>query len=162
MDKKKKRPVVYLETTIISYYTNQISSVLKIAAEQQITREWWDNILPKCDPRISIYVAREVQRGDLDEAKKRTALIANIPAFTESDLVINLAKEYLKRLPIPKRAEVDAYHLAVASANETDFLLSWNCKHIANAMMYPMIKKINNTHGVGSPTICTPLELMEV
>jgi hypothetical protein len=158
-----KTPIVYLETTVLSYYSNALSKKdPKIAAEQQITRDWWKNALPKCDPRVSLYVLDEISKGDPKEAAKRLELVREMMILGETELIKQLAKAYLKKLPIPKRAEADAYHLAISSAHETNFLLSWNCKHIANAMMYPTIRKINEHYGLESPIICTPMELMEV
>jgi hypothetical protein len=162
MTEKRKKPIVYLETSVISYYTAQFSAVLKIAAEQQITRDWWERALPQCHPVISIYVIDEITKGNEKEAQVRVKAVDGFQIFGESDLVKELAFAYLKKLSIPKKAEVDAFHLASSAINETDFLLSWNCKHIANAFMYPMIKKINEYYGLKSPIICTPRELMEV
>ncbi len=64
-------------------------------------------------------------------------------------------------VPIPKGAEIDAFHIAVAAVNGMDYLLTWNCKHIANAAMRPKIEEICRNHGFEPPTICTPQELME-
>ena len=67
----------------------------------------------------------------------------------------------LFRSAIPEQAEIDAYHIAVATVNGMDYLLTWNCTHIANAVMRPRVEAVCRGHGYEPPIICTPQELME-
>jgi hypothetical protein len=153
---------VYLESSVVSYYANEISSDLKVAGEQRITREWWAKVLPSVDAYVSDYVLEEIQKGNPTEAAARKKAAQPFPLLPERAETHRLARAYIKKLALPKDGEIDAYHLAVAAVHEVDFLLSWNCKHIANAFKYPLIRRINISQGWRSPTICTPRELMEV
>jgi hypothetical protein len=158
----KNRPKVYIETSVISYYTNKISRDLKIAADQILTRDWWEIVLPKLEPYISEYVLLEIGQGNSIEATIRKQAVKGFESISETQSVVQLAENYLKRLPIPKKAKLDAYHLAAATIFGMDFLVSWNCKHIANAFMIKPIQKINDGLGLPTPVICVPTELMEV
>lgn len=158
----KKRGSVYLESSVISYYANNISSDLKVAAEQKITQDWWANIMPQFEIFISDYVLQEVALGRKREAEARIKIAQHLTVLPESPHIYELAAEYVKRLSLPKNGEIDAFHLAVAAVHKVDFLLSWNCKHIANALKYRKIREINQSLGFYVPVICTPRELMEV
>ena len=93
----------------------------------------------------------------------RLVAIENLSALPVTEKVYELAAVYIRKLALPKDGEVDAFHLAMAAVHEVDFLLSWNCKHIANAFKYPLIRKINTSQGYNKIlTICTPRELMEI
>ena len=72
-----------------------------------------------------------------------------------------LAEELIIKGAIPEKAELDAYHIAVATVNGIDYLLTWNCSHIANAVMRPKVEAICRFCGYEPPVICTPQELME-
>ena len=156
------KPTVYIESSVISYFANQISSDLKVAAEQRITHEWWQRVLPKVNAYISDYVLEEIKKGSPSNAAARVKVAQILPLLPEKIETFDLAREYIKKLSLPKDGEIDAFHLAIAAVYEVDFLLTWNCKHIANAFKYPLIRKINNKMGYRSPTICTPRELMEI
>lgn len=156
------KPTVYLETSVISYFANEVSADLKVAAEQRITREWWTKILPLVDPYVSEFVLEEVSRGRSHYAEVRRLAVSGFTLLSTLDEIYPLATVYIRKLALPKNGEVDAYHLAMATVHEVDFLLSWNCKHIANALKYSLIRKINTSLGYESPTICTPRELMEL
>jgi hypothetical protein len=156
------KPTVYLESSVVSYFANEISSDLKVAAEQRITREWWTRILPRVDPYVSEFVLAEISKGKSAYADARRSAIRDFTLLPTTDDIYTLANAYIRKLALPKNGEIDAYHLAMAAVHEVDFLLSWNCKHIANALKYSLIYKINTSLGYQSPTICTPRELMEM
>lgn len=156
------KPTVYLESSVVSYFANEISSDLKVAAEQRITREWWVKVLPRVDPYISEFVLEEISKGKANHAEARRLAIREFTLLPTNDDIYTLANAYIRKLALPKNGEVDAYHLAMGAVHEVDFLLSWNCKHIANALKYSLIHKINTSLGYQSPTICTPRELMEM
>lgn len=158
----KKRGSVYLESSVISYYTNHISADLKVAAEQKITLDWWTSMMPQFDVFISDYVLQEVRQGRKIEAEARIKVTHELTILPETPAIYRLAAEYIKYLSLPKDGEIDAFHLAIAAVHEIDFLLSWNCRHIANALKYKKIREINQKLGFYVPVICTPRELMEV
>ena len=151
---------VYLETTIPSYFTSWLSRDLVIAAHQQITREWWQN-RNRFDLFISQVVVREVSGGDSQVAAKRLEVLENIAVLEVTKEAIELAQKLVDQGPIPEKAAVDALHIAIAVVNGMDYLLTWNCSHIANASMRTKIDHVCRSSGYEPPVICTPEELME-
>lgn len=152
---------VYIETSILSYLTARPSNDIRAMANQNATVEWWENRMPEFDIFISEFVVAESLRGDPEAAARRAAIIEQIPELEIGENVRQLGKALIAEGPIPIGAEIDAYHIAVAAVNGMDYLLTWNCKHIANAVMRPMVEQVCRNHDFEPPTICTPQELME-
>ncbi|MBF0315561.1 MAG: type II toxin-antitoxin system VapC family toxin [Oligoflexia bacterium] len=157
----KKRLSVYIETSVISYYANQLSRDIVLAGKQQTTRDWWENVLPKLKVYVSPYVLAEISKGTPKEVEMRKSAVMHFEVLEEIPDVVSLAKGYLKKMSIPRKSEIDAYHLAIATIYNLDFIVSWNCKHIANAFMIKQIQKINGEFNLSSPLICVPTEMME-
>lgn len=155
------KPKVYIETSIPSYLTARLSNDLRVAANQNTTIEWWENRRPCFDLFISEFVATEAILGDSEVAEKRLETIADLPKLSITDAVKTLAKSLISEGAIPPKAEIDAYHIAVAAVNGVEYLLTWNCTHIANAIMRPKIEEVCRQQGFEPPIICTPQELME-
>lgn len=156
------KPTVYLETSVISYLTARPSRDLIVAAHQQITAEWWDAVRPKADCFISPFVIEEATRGDEDAARKRIAAIADFAVLEVNELVRDLAQKFFAAINLPEKAKIDAFHLATAVVYGVDYLLSWNCRHIASGRVRKILVEINSDLGIRTPVICTPEELMEV
>ncbi len=156
------KPSVYIETTIISYLTAKPSRDLVIAAHQQITSEWWADVRPQVDCYVSPFLIDEASRGDATYAQKRLAEIVGFTVLEVNEEIAGLAQQYFAALQIPEKAKIDAFHLAVAAWHKMDYLLSWNCKHIASGRVQKMMQKINARLRVHTPIVCTPEELMEV
>ena len=154
------KPRVYLETTIPSYLTAWPSRDLIRAAHQQITREWWQHRRGEFELFISQVVVQECQAGDPKAAADRLEAIRDFPLLEQSDDATALAQALLKQVPLPERAAVDALHIAVATVNGMDYLLTWNCTHIANAALREPIESICRECGYDPPAICTPEELL--
>lgn len=152
---------VYIETSIISYLTARPSNDLRAMANKNTTNEWWEGRMPTFEIYVSEFVVAEVSQGDPEAAARRMHVIADIPAIEVTEAVRELGKALVSEGPIPVGAEMDAYHIAVAAINEMDYLLTWNCKHIANAVMRPKVEAVCREHGFEPPIICTPQELME-
>jgi hypothetical protein len=153
------RPTLYLETTIPSYYAARPSADLVLAAHQHLTRVWWDDHKAAYDIFVSELVLQEASRGDPDAAEKRGAVVVGFPILRVTEDAIHLARIYLKRLPLPPSADADALHLALATINGMDYLLTWNCRHIARGSVIRALPAVNTEHGYETPTICTPEEL---
>jgi len=151
---------VYIETTIPSYLTSWLSRDLVIAAHQQITREWWQK-RNRFDLFISQVVVQEVSGGNSQVAVKRLKVLENIRVLEVTKEAIELAQKLVDQGPIPEKAAVDALHIAIAVVNGMDYLLTWNCSHIANASMRTKIDHVCQSSGYEPPAICTPEELME-
>ncbi|MFZ2633668.1 MAG: type II toxin-antitoxin system VapC family toxin [Desulfosalsimonadaceae bacterium] len=155
------KPSVYIETTIPSYLIAWRSPELIMAANQEATRSWWESSRPRYEIFISAIVTQEASGGDPEAAKRRVAVIEGLPELDVSEEAELLAERLLYGAALPDNAKTDALHIAVATVHGIDFLLTWNCKHIANAAMRPKIERICKDAGYEPPVICTPLELME-
>ena len=153
------KPKVYLETTIISYLTARPSRDIIIAAHQELTNEWWENRKRRFDLYVSQLVIQEVKSGDKEAARKRLGFLEPIPLLELNDKVISLAR-ILMNEAIPPKAVEDALHIAVAAIHGMDYLLTWNCKHIANAEKEHAIAEVCRSNNYEPPIICTPEELM--
>ncbi len=151
---------VYLETTVVSYLTARPSRDLIAAAKQEITRQWWETRRDDFEVYVSQAVADEASRGDPEAAKRRRAALVAVPRLDVSDTVIELAKELVARHAVPKDKAEDAFHIALAAAHGMDFLLTWNCSHIANAERMEAIESVIELCGYECPRICTPDELL--
>jgi hypothetical protein len=151
---------VYIETTIPSYLTAWPSRDLIIAGHQQMTKEWWRTRRTEFELYISQFVIDEASGGDAEAAKERLAILNPLPLLDISEAVLELASAILQARVIPAKAARDAAHIAVAVVHEIDFLLTWNCAHIANAQVVKKVQAICTRHGFPCPVICTPEELM--
>lgn len=152
---------LYLETTVVSYYTSKPSRDIIVLAHQEITREWWYKAIKRFDCFISEVVVEEVSLGDRESAKRRLEELKNFPHLELNDKVEEMAQVYMERLEFPKKSFRDAVHLAVASVHNIDYLITWNCTHLANGEVIKKLMKINGSFGIHTPIICTPEELME-
>lgn len=132
-----------------------------MAANQEATRNWWETRQPLFDLFISQVVLDEAAGGDAQAAERRLAMLTDLPRLDVSNEAEALAKRLLTRSALPHKAATDALHIAVAALHGMDYLLTWNCKHIANAAMRPKIEAGCRAAGYEPPIICTPLELME-
>lgn len=153
------RPAVYLETSVISYLSNRPSRDLIVAGHQATTREWWESKRHRYDLYISELVIAEASRGDTDAAARRMALLDGMQVLRIGDTVAALAQRFLDRHAIPAAAGADAVHVAIAAVSGIQYLVTWNCKHIANAERFDAIATVCVEMGFRSPIICTPDEL---
>ena len=151
---------VYLETTFISYLVARPSLDLLVAAHQQITQDWWANRRSEFECSVSQVVIDEASLGDPAEVKKRLAVINDLPTLDVTDDAKALAKAIMAAGILPPHAFPDAAHVAVSAAHAVDYLLTWNCKHLANAQIARRIEVVCERLGCQMPIICTPEALM--
>ena len=152
---------VYLETTIASYLAAYPSRDLIIAAHQQITHDWWRSARDRFDLYISEAVLDEIRVGDDEAAARRLENVQGLPILAFSDDVNALVEAYDGRLGLVGRARADLVHIAFAVAYEMDYLITWNCRHIANGIMIRRLADANAELGRVTPIIVTPEELLE-
>ncbi len=152
---------VYIETSVISYLTARISRDLIVAGHQRITQEWWATRREAFDLLASQVVFEEASVGDQEAAQERLAVLGTLPLLEISEEAVELAKELIRIGPIPERAEIDALHIAIAVTNQVDYLLTWNCTHLANAALRHQIDHVCREKGYEPIIICTPEELLE-
>jgi len=152
---------IYIETSIISYLTGRPSRDIIIAAHQQVTGEWWRNKRHFFDLYSSQLVLQEAGAGDEEQAGKRLNALEETELLEITESALSLAEVFIKKSAVPKIAPEDAIHIAVAVVNGIDYLMSWNCKHIANAKMRSKIDQVCLSCGYEPIIICTPEELLE-
>jgi predicted nucleic acid-binding protein len=154
-----EKPTVYIETTIPSFLTARPSNNLILAGKQEVTRLWWENRKDKYHLCVSQYVLDEASKGDKDAAKKRMEVIEKIELLEIDEEVILLTRVIMNSGLIPAKADTDAGHIAIAARYGIDYLITWNCTHIANAEILSRINYVVFEAGFILPTICTPDEL---
>jgi|SRR6185369_2740210 len=154
------KPKLYLETSVVSYLTARPSHDLIRAAHQQVTRDWWDT-RSSFDLYVSQLVLDEAGAGDVEAASLRLAALRGVALLELTPETGSLAREILRRGGMPAKAYLDAAHVAVAAVHGLDYLLTWNCTHIANASMRGKIENICRAAGLDPPAICTPIELVK-
>ena len=153
------KAAIYIETSVISYLVARPNRDIIVAAHQQLTVDWWDNQRHQYDLFVSQIVLDEARAGDPLVAGKRVAALQNLSSLEINEVVIQLAEHLVKSHAVQMKAAQDALHIAVACVNGMDYLLTWNCKHIANAKMRSKIDQVCREAGFIPPIICTPEEL---
>jgi predicted nucleic acid-binding protein len=153
---------VYIETSVVSYLTSRHSNDITTTSNKNITLEWWENQRPKFELVVSEFVLTEAALGHPEAAARRISALQGIPELQTIPDVLNLGLELIRRNALPAKAEIDAYHVASAAVNGIEYLLTWNCTHIANAMTRPKIEATCRALGFEPPIICTPQELTEL
>lgn len=150
---------IYIETSIISYLTARPSSTIIGAAHQQITLAWWEK-RSDYDLFISGSVLAECAAGNTEAAEKRLSAISGFSLLATTDSAINLARNLILKSIIPRKATEDALHIALATIHGMDYLLTWNCRHIANMEIQRKISHHLESIGLLMPIMCTPEELL--
>lgn len=150
---------IYLETSIISYLTARPSKTIVGAAHQQITQAWWEKRFDY-ELFVSQSVWQECAAGDADAAERRLSVLESIAVLGITEEVIELAESFINQKLIPAKAIEDAVHIAVATWHRVNFLLTWNCRHIANPIIQEGIAQYLESCGLFLPLICTPEELL--
>jgi hypothetical protein len=153
------KPSVYIETTIPSYLVARPSRDVVLAGHQQVTRDFWERRRQDFDLFISTYVVDEAREGEAEMAAKRLESLHGITLLSATPDSEALALRLIARLGLPRKAEADAYHIAIAAVYTMDFLLTWNCKHINNLHMQRRIEDTCRDAGFNPPVIGTPDEL---
>ena len=155
------KALLYLETTVVSYLVARPSRDLVQAANQQLTREWWDHQRHRYHIHISEIVLDEARFGEVEMSQRRLELLKPFPVLAAEPEVDELAHALIHGGPLPAKAVRDAAHIAYAAAHGMHFLVTWNCRHIANPSMARRIGQICTNHGFNVPVICTPAILLE-
>jgi hypothetical protein len=151
---------VYLETTFISYLVARPSRDVIVAGHQQTTQEWWANRRTEFECSVSQVVIDEASVGDPAEVQKRLAIIGGLPSLEITVTAESLTRAIMAAGILPPHAFPDAVHVAVSAIHAVDYLLTWNCKHLANAQIGRRIAVVCQKLGNRMPIICTPEELM--
>lgn len=151
---------IYIETTVISFYYNTRSEA-EMVARQNWTRRWLDAATGSSDEIVSsLAVESELAVGEFPNKAEMLELASRFPLLDVNDAVIDAVEAYIANRVMPNKPGGDAFHLAVASFHRCDFLVTWNCQHIANANKFGHIRRVNDILGLGNPALVTPLELL--
>ena len=153
---------VYIETTFVSYLTARPSRDLIVAGHQQITHDWWDARRGDYELCVSQLVLQEAGDGDPQAARERLDVLATMTVLEIKEEAVELAEELVRAGALPPKAGNDALHIAIAAIHRVPYLLTWNCRHMANATMRAQIESVCARKGFKAPIICTPEEMMEV
>ena len=151
---------VYIETSILSFLRSKQSAHVVSAARQLVTRRWWDEERTNYELVTSQYVLDEASRGDALLAAERMQALAGIPLVEIPDAIPSRADALLAAASLPENARLDALHLCAASFHRIEYLLTWNCTHIANARILPRVRQFLADQGHTLPEVCTPEELL--
>jgi len=154
------KEIAYIETTIVSYLVARPSRDLVLSAHQQVTREWWENERVHYHCIASEEVAREAMLGDTGMAQARIKVLADVQIVGITAEVEAMAATFMATGALPPTMRPDATHLAAATLSGADYLLTWNCRHLANAHVLRRLQKEAERRGWQLPGVCTPLELM--
>ena len=156
------RPRVYVETSIVSYLTARPARDIVIAGRQQATRDWWEAAPTRFELVVSQLVREEAAAGDPAAARVRLAALAPLTALAAPPAARELSRRLVDSAAVPKQATRDATHVAIAAVHGVEFLVTWNFRHIANAVSRPRIESVCRRAGVEPPVLCTPEELVNV
>lgn len=154
------KPKIYIETSIISYYTSKPNRDVIIAGRQHVTQEIWADLIEKFEPFVSVLVIQEASRGNVEAANKRIGYLKNISILEIMPQAYKLADVLISSGAIPINSEEDALHIAIASTTGMDFLLTWNFSHINNAFKKTRIINTIESLGFIALVICSPEELI--
>ena len=153
-------PRVYVETSVVSYLAARPSRDVVVAGHQRTTQEWWRS-RSRFELVISQTVLDEAGAGDPESARQRLSLLSALPLLDVTDSAIALAERIVEAAIIPKVAAQDALHVSRAITHGIDYLVTWNCRHIANALIRPRIERASRDAGLVPTIICTPEELLD-
>jgi hypothetical protein len=152
-------PRAYIETSIPSFYCTSRRDPESVARKGW-TQHWWDFKRDSYEVLASEIVMEELERGDYPTKQDALSLIEGIPMLAVEPAISESVATYTRHFVMPSKPVSDALHLALASFHRCDFLVTWNCEHLANANKFPHVRRINSMLGLFVPTIVTPLELL--
>jgi hypothetical protein len=152
---------VFIETTIPNYHVARRSRDIVQAARQELTIDWWESRRRAYDLYTSQPVLDEVARGEQEMATARLELLKDVPLLAINEAVVSLAESLIHKGIIPEKAGEDALHISCASVHQMGYLLTWNCRHIANPHIQRRIRAALGAYGYDTPIICTPEEFLE-
>jgi predicted nucleic acid-binding protein len=153
------RPRAYVETTIPSFYFESRTAP-EVVARREWTRRWWSIAGQVCDLVTSEAVLDELAGGVPERSVERLTLVQELPLLGVSPAIAEIVQAYIRHRLMPADPAGDALHLALASYHKCDFLVTWNCLHLANANKFGHIRRVNTMLGLFVPALVTPLELL--
>ncbi len=154
------KKTVYIETTVPSFFY-EARSEPEMVARRTWTRQWWALATERYGLVTSPAVIDELERGEYASRNDCLKLVERLDLLEITPAVLDVVDTYISRQVMPADPAGDALHLAVASVHGCDFLVTWNCRHLANANKFGHIRRVNTLLGLYVPSLVTPLELLE-
>ncbi len=152
-------PRAYVETSVPSFYLDDRPEPA-IVARRDWTRQWWDGPARNCELVTRVAVLDELTAGSPERSADRLALVHDLALLTIEPAIAEIVKAYVRQRVMPADPEGDALHLALASFHKCEFLVTWNCRHLANANKFGHIRRVNTLLGLFVPALVTPLQLL--
>jgi predicted nucleic acid-binding protein len=152
---------VYIETSVLGHLTARPTNNLIVSANIKITQDWWNEHRGSFTLYASELVEDEAAKGDPAIATQRVEVLRALMLLELTEEAFELSRAFLRRSNLPEKASNDALHIALATVYGLDYLLTWNCKHMANAQIQRKLSRISSELGYVLPVICTPYELIE-
>ena len=149
---------VYIETSIPSFYFDERTEP-EVVVRRNWGREWWEE-RRHYELVTGLPVLEELQRANEPKRSQALGLVSDMPVLAFDGTVADIVEVYIARLVMPQDPGGDALHLALASYHRCDYLLTWNCQHLANANKFPHIRRVNTLLGLFVPMIVTPVQLL--
>ena len=154
------RSRIYVETSIPSFY-HEVRTEPDMVARRDWTRRFWDKSADEFELVTSIAVIDELESGDFPSKAETIELARSLPALPINREIAEIVVAYIDHKLMPADPSGDALHLAIASYHKCEFLLTWNCKHLANANKFGHIRRVNHDIlGIYVPLLVTPLEFL--
>ena len=153
--------LVYIETTIPSFY-HETRKDIESLSRHHWTRKWWDEHRHDYELCTSYAVLQELDSPAYPSAKREKSLrlLRDLPVLDETARVGEIIRAYQRHKLMPHSPTGDALHLALASVHGCDFLLTWNCVHLANPNKLDHIRHVNERLGLPMPMLLTPVDLL--
>lgn len=153
------KPKVYVETTIPNFYYDRRSDSA-IVDRRAWTREWWSDASTRYELMTGAPVLAELLAGITPWVAARLRLVGNLPLLIPDAFDAEIVRVYLRNKLMPAKPPEDALHLALASHHACDFIVTWNCKHLANPNKAGHVERINAGLGLHVPALVTPRDLL--
>lgn len=153
-------PSIYIETSIVSFLTARNSSNVLSSSHQWLTQKWWNEYRLDYELVTSQFVLDEASQGDQDQVEQRVSILRELPLLEITLEVLDVADTLLASKILPAKARLDALHISIATVHDIEYLLTWNCKHIANASILPLLYRKLIELGLSPPLVCTVEEMM--
>jgi hypothetical protein len=151
---------VYIETSVLSFLVSSPSRRSETAWRQQLTRDWWKLRRPLFHCVTSDAVMEEAREGDATQSRLRLEALAGMTTLRLNAEAKTLSEALMAAWVLPPSAGMDALHLALATVYRANYLLTWNCKHLANAVLWCRLEPVAQARGWRLATACTPMQLM--
>jgi predicted nucleic acid-binding protein len=153
------KPKAYIETSVLSYLTSRPHADIVVAGHQEVTKVWWTSVANSFELVASELVVQEASAGDSSAAQLRLQALRGVDLLELDETALDLAQRLVDSGAIPANAVEDAIHVAICAAHGIEYLVTWNCRHIANAVMRGQIESVCRSAQLEPPIICTPDEL---